>query len=213
MTDTPESEYSPTMTPAGESISVVRVELDSTQRLWEFPIQGQLTTDEDIGVVFPEIERVGYHSWIDNDNAFVFQVDENPEGENHSLGLASRLSSSIQAIAPKIGRSFSLHPENNAVMFIDKGDENSWKIRRYDLEKKLAAVVLPCLKDSEDMLWLDEEHVLMAKGRNIYRNTIDNKYGDNWQLVSNNVTKDVPGNITRLAVSDDKRWLALVVTK
>jgi Tol biopolymer transport system component len=37
---TPESEYSPTVTPDGKFVSVVRVEKDSAQRLWKFPVAG-----------------------------------------------------------------------------------------------------------------------------------------------------------------------------
>src|SRR5258706_7709574 len=40
VTDTAESEFSPTLTPDGRFISVVRVEADSTQRLWKFPLTG-----------------------------------------------------------------------------------------------------------------------------------------------------------------------------
>ena len=38
LTDTPESEYSPAVAPDGRSITVVRVEADSAQRLWEIPV-------------------------------------------------------------------------------------------------------------------------------------------------------------------------------
>src|ERR1041384_5315433 len=40
VTNTPESEYSPTLMPDGKNISVVRVEKDGTQRLWKFPLAG-----------------------------------------------------------------------------------------------------------------------------------------------------------------------------
>jgi Tol biopolymer transport system component len=36
LTNTPEGEYSPTVTPDGQHISAIRVEADSTQRLWQF---------------------------------------------------------------------------------------------------------------------------------------------------------------------------------
>ena len=40
VTRTPESEYSTAVTPDRRSLSVVRVERDSTQRLWRFPAAG-----------------------------------------------------------------------------------------------------------------------------------------------------------------------------
>jgi Tol biopolymer transport system component len=41
VTNTPESEYSPTLMPDGKHISVVRVEADGTQRLWEISACGR----------------------------------------------------------------------------------------------------------------------------------------------------------------------------
>src|SRR5260370_5585722 len=40
ITDTPESEFSPTVMPDGKPVSVVRVEADRTQRLLNFPLPG-----------------------------------------------------------------------------------------------------------------------------------------------------------------------------
>ena len=40
VTKTPEAEYSPTVTPDGGYISVIRVEADGTQRLWQFALDG-----------------------------------------------------------------------------------------------------------------------------------------------------------------------------
>ena len=40
ITNTSESEFSPTLMPGGKFISVVRVEADGTQRLWKFPLAG-----------------------------------------------------------------------------------------------------------------------------------------------------------------------------
>src|SRR5205085_7470855 len=40
VTATPESEYSAALTPDAKAITVVRVERDSTQRLWRFPLDG-----------------------------------------------------------------------------------------------------------------------------------------------------------------------------
>src|SRR5688572_26269668 len=55
VTNTPESEYSAALTPDGRAITVVRVERDSTQRLWRFP-----KTQSPPTVVLPEIKPVGY---------------------------------------------------------------------------------------------------------------------------------------------------------
>jgi len=40
VTSTPESEYSAAPTPDGTGMAVIRVEMDSAQRLWRFPLHG-----------------------------------------------------------------------------------------------------------------------------------------------------------------------------
>src|SRR5262249_30293147 len=56
---TPESEYSPTLTPDGRHLSVIRVELDSAQRLWALPLDGGAGKP-----VLDTIKPVGYHVWL-----------------------------------------------------------------------------------------------------------------------------------------------------
>src|SRR5258707_11489719 len=58
VTNTPESEYSPTVTPDGAHISVIRVEADGTQRLWRFTMDG---TEPEL--VLADVKPVGYHAW------------------------------------------------------------------------------------------------------------------------------------------------------
>jgi hypothetical protein len=60
LTNTPESEYSPTVMPGSTRFSVVRVERDSTQRLWSFRLDG---TDPQL--VLEALAPVGYHAWLD----------------------------------------------------------------------------------------------------------------------------------------------------
>ncbi len=67
ITKTPESEYSPTLMPDGQSISVVRVEADGTQRLWRFPLAGGAPS-----LILEKIKPVGYHLWIDDHTLALF---------------------------------------------------------------------------------------------------------------------------------------------
>src|SRR4030095_10520973 len=67
ITETPESEFSPTLTPDGHFISVVRVEADGTQRLWKFPLGAGKPS-----LVLEKIKPVGYHTWIDQNTLALF---------------------------------------------------------------------------------------------------------------------------------------------
>lgn len=67
-TNTPESEYSPTLMPDGKNISVVRVEADGTQRLWKFPLTGRGAPS----LILEDIKPVGYHWWLDKNTLALF---------------------------------------------------------------------------------------------------------------------------------------------
>jgi len=59
-TNTPEDEYSPKLTPDGKYISVVRVMKDSSQQLWEFPLDGGNPS-----IILRNADSIGYYCWID----------------------------------------------------------------------------------------------------------------------------------------------------
>src|SRR5688572_17736543 len=71
VTNTPESEYSATVTPDGRYISVIRVEADKTQRLWKFPL-----SDGEPSLVFEAVKPVGYHVWLDANIVAMFVLGE-----------------------------------------------------------------------------------------------------------------------------------------
>src|SRR5262245_53006272 len=71
VTDTPESEYSPTLTPDRAHISVIRVEADGTQRLWQFTKEGK-----EPQLVLPDVKPVGYHAWIDAQTLALFVLGQ-----------------------------------------------------------------------------------------------------------------------------------------
>src|SRR4051812_45191978 len=78
-TTAPESEYSATVMPGGNRISVIRVEKDSAQRLWSFTLNGR-----DPRIVLTDIKPVGYHTWIDTTHVALFVL-----GSPNSLVLAN----------------------------------------------------------------------------------------------------------------------------
>ena len=78
VTSTPESEYSATVMPGGQRFSVIRVEHDSTQRLWSFALDG---SDPQL-LVLAALKPVGYHAWIDPNNLALFVLG-NPNALVH----------------------------------------------------------------------------------------------------------------------------------
>src|SRR6185503_1782415 len=96
VTNTPESEYSATVTPAG-TMSVVRVELDEakTQRLWQFDADGRNPR-----LVLENVKPVGYHAWSDDHTLALFVL-----GQPATLQVADTRSGAAVTLASDIGRS------------------------------------------------------------------------------------------------------------
>ncbi len=98
ITTTPESEYSPTVMPSGTTFSAVRVEADSTQRLWSFDLDG-----DNPQILLHDIKPVGYHAWADASTLALFVLGQPP-----TLQLADVTSGTARVMASNIGRAFGI---------------------------------------------------------------------------------------------------------
>jgi hypothetical protein len=196
VTSTPESEYSATIMPGGQRFSVIRVERDSAQRLWSFAMDGS-----DPQLLVPTVKPVGYHAWIDPDNLALFVLG-NPNALVHydlRSGHADTLARNIgRSLAPTIGGggfSFTAHDSTGAV----KLKTMSWP---YQTVSDLIA--LP--RGSEDIVWLARDLVLSSTGSKL----VSWKPGTtDWQDAVDLAPAGL-SRISRLAVSQDGKWLAIV---
>ena len=112
VTNTPESEYSPTVTPDGRHISVIRVEADKTQRLWQFLMDG--TGPE---LVLRDVKPVGYHAWAGENTLALFVLGE--QGRPASLRVADTRTGKAEIVATGIGRSIQRMP-NGQISFVSR---------------------------------------------------------------------------------------------
>lgn len=195
VTETPESEYSPTVMPGGSRFSVVRVEADSTQRLWSFAADGT-----DPRLLLPDIAPVGYHAWVDRESVALFVLGSPP-----TLRIARVGPGSGELRVANIGRSLHGIPGQHAVSHLVKGEE--WWIRVLDLDTGRAHRIAPALEGSEDYTWTPDGLLLMGQGSALY--WLDPEAGGGWTLLADLEDEGVRG-ITRIAVSPDGRYVALV---
>ena len=110
VTNTPEGEYSATITPDGAHISVIRVEADQTQRLWRFTVDGRQPE-----VVLATVKPVGYHAWVDEDTLALFVLGQPP-----TLQLANVRSGASRVIVSGIGRSLQRIPGRGTISFVER---------------------------------------------------------------------------------------------
>ena len=106
-TTAPESEYSATVMPDGKAVSVIRVEKDSTQRLWRVPLGAGESR-----VIYQDIKPVGYHTWLDANHAALFVL-----GSPNALVLADTRTRKGDTLARDIGRSLVTLPHGGGFSY------------------------------------------------------------------------------------------------
>lgn len=198
VTSTPESEYSATIMPGGQRFSVIRVERDSAQRLWSFAMDGSGPQ-----LLVPTVKPVGYHAWIDPDNLALFVLG-NPNALVHydlRSGHADTLTRNIgRSLAPTIGGGgFSFTAHDSGATGVVKLKTMSWPYQTI-----VDLVALP--RGSEDIVWLARDLVLSSNGSKL----VSWKPGTTeWQDAIDLAPSGL-SRISRLAVSQDGKWLAIV---
>ena len=209
VTSTPESEYSATVMPGGARMSVIRVEADSTQRLWSFDLDGG-----DPKIVLPAIKPVGYHAWADSTTLALFVL-----GSPATLQVADVRTGRVRQIAGGIGRSLNRIPNDGRISFVHKGSPDDWWIRRLDVRTDSMTPLIRTLPGSEDHAWLPDGSLLMARADSLFRWSPAGAQGsrreaaqaraDAWELVAT-FTEPALRRISRLAVSPRGDQVALV---
>jgi hypothetical protein len=200
ITATPESEYSPTPLPDGSGFSAVRVEADSTQRLWRFDWDGSHPA-----LVLPGVKPVGYHAWGGSN---VHSVALFVLGQPATLQIADTRSGTATPAARDIGRGLQRVPGRPAVIsFVQKGADSSWSVAEIDLSTRQVRVLVPTLKGVDLYAWTPDGLLLMAQGTKLYQ--WNPARSADWAEVADFASAGLR-NITRLAVSPGGDRLALV---
>ena len=200
LTNTPESEYSPTLMPDGKSISVVRVEADGTQRLWKFPIAGGQPS-----LILENTKPVGYHLWIDDHALALFIL-----GKPNTLQIVDLRTGKAEVIAENPGRILRRIPHQNKFSFVHKISEREWTIKAFDLRTRTSASLVATLSNVEDYAWMPSGKLLMAKDSRLF--AVIPLTGEDWQEVADFSGAGLKG-ITRIAVSPKGDRIAVVARK
>ncbi|CAM2006777.1 TolB family protein [Acanthopleuribacter pedis] len=197
---TPESEFSPTLTPDGKHLSCIRVEEGGAQRLWQFPLDGGAPQ-----LLHADLRTVGYHTWLGKKALALFLV-----GEPHRLVQVQLPDGKPITLAENIDRGLSRIPGSQSIAYIQREKEGGVLLATLTPGKEDRVMVTPTAKESVDMLWLAKDRVLMARGGVIYQFVL--KKSKQWRQVAD-LTKEGVTEITRLAINPDQTRLALVVNR
>lgn len=193
----PESEYSATPMSGGARFSAIRVERDSTQRLWSFRMDGS-----DPQVLLERIQPVGYHAWLDDDRLALFVL-----GDPATLQIARVSTVEARVIAGNIGRALQPVPGRAAVSFVLREDTLPGTISVFDPGIDTIEPLVGEVAENEFHVWTPSGIMITARGSVLlqWRPGIDADWVEFADLSSAGVHE-----ITRLAVSPDGMRLVVV---
>lgn len=196
ITRTDESEYWPTPVPGDRAFSAVRVEADSTQRIWRFTMEGM-----DGEMLFRDLNAVGYHAWGNETTVLIYVFGEPP-----TVRIADLTTGESEVVASGVGRSLNRIPNRNAWSFVERvsADEawiNEVNIGTHEVRRLIAAV-----RGGEFHAWTPDGVLLMALGSRIYQ--WDPEVDRDWRRVAD--VADMGITVSRIAVSPDGSMMAIV---
>lgn len=197
ITRTPESEYSATVIPGRKYLSVVRVEQDSTQRLWRFRMDGTQPM-----ILLTSIKPVGYHAWVDSNTVALFVLGNPP-----TLQLATISTGLGDIMIGNIGRSLHKVPRKHAVSFVQKVTSEEWWIKQLEVSTRSITPLVRTLPRCEDYAWTPGGILLMGQGSKLF--SFKPGASKEWTEVADFSSQKIRG-ITRIAVSPRGDWIAFV---
>jgi hypothetical protein len=197
------NETSPRITACGMYIAAVVSEPDGKQRIWLYP-----TSFEPAELLYNDIEPVGYYDLYDSKAAMYIL------GEPNKLVYAKGRGDLIE-IDTEIARSINRRPKTSAITYLSTRESKSeqdrkvYQLKSYDIESGTRKDLGFGLTGSQDFLWLNKNHLLMAQGNTIYTR----KHSDeNWKPIGT-INSETHQNISRMAYSADLNVLVMAIQR
>lgn len=192
------SEFSPSITDCGMYIAAVVMEADKKQRVWLYP-----TSFEPAELLYDDIEPVGYYDWYDN-KAAMFVL-----GEPNKL-IYARGRGDLIEIDTAVQRTIERRPRTSEITYLTQPSaESAGIIKSYDIENGKREVYLEGILGSQDFIWIDKNHLLMASGNEIF---IRKYSSPKWESLGK-IESDTHQNITRMAYSEDLNVLVVAMDR
>ncbi|HTH57286.1 MAG TPA: hypothetical protein VL728_14650 [Cyclobacteriaceae bacterium] len=202
LTQTPEKEYSPTLTLDRQFISCIIQRDNNAQDLGKYPVEGGEPT------VLINNLTIGYHVWADNSHLALFVLGAG--GQPNELHYYRLPTKSDTVVAQNIGRSLHKIPNESAISFVHKVSEKEWLIKKFNTVTHAISTIATTLPGNEDMCWTPDGKILMSGDSKIYW------INPNTDVVWKEVKIEGPPltkGITRIAVNMSGNKLAMVMAE
>jgi hypothetical protein len=202
LTDTPDSEYSPTVMPGATHFSVIQLVISEgprtgAQPLLSFPLEGG--TPE---LIYENGDKVGYHAWIDAQKVALFLL-----GSPNFLKIVDLKDGSSVRIAENIGRSLYKIPGKEAISFSHSTEGQPDVIMMYDLQSRTTESLVPMLEGNEFYAWTSSGVLVMGVGAKLC--AFESGQDEEWRQIGDLELLGIT-NISRLAVQPQMDYIAFV---
>jgi len=201
ITDTEESEYSPTYFDKEKYISTVQQDWDNTQHLMAIEVK---TNKKEI--MLSKERQIGYHVWLGKKDLALFIV-----GEPHKLARAKKKAKTAIIIDEKIGAALQKVPNKRAVAYQFFEDSTQCLIKEYYLRKKTAQTVCECLEDAVSFVYLKDGNVISGVGNKLY--LFDKKRAAKGWIPIADFSEIENFDFYRIAINKQETQMALVVNR
>ena len=200
LTYSPESEYSPTVTPDEEHISCIILKRDGEQKLWQYPKNGAVPSK------ISNKNKIGYHTWLNDSAVYAFIL-----GEPNTLESILLSTSDINEIASNPGVTLQKIPGTEQISFVQMYDSKHWTINSYNPStKSIENIIHTVNAKSEFYTWTPTGILLSGDGHKLYK--FDPKKDTDWIELADLSDYGIK-NFTRLSVSPESNLIAIVVTE
>ncbi|MER0441125.1 hypothetical protein [Emticicia sp. W12TSBA100-4] len=199
ITNTIDSEYSPTVTPDKKYIScIVQRKSNGDQDLVKYTIKNPTETQ----MIFESqtTGKIGYQAWLNPNELVTFVL-----GEPQTLHYQNLTTNKDIVVVPNIGRSLHLIPKQKSFSFVQQIDKK-WLIRSFNPQKNTITDIAESSPDSEHYnAWLSESIIFESRNTDIFSYNLTTK---EWKAV---ILPDMlpKRKISRMAIKGNK--IAIVI--
>jgi hypothetical protein len=191
LTNTPESEYSPTLYPHDDGLSAIVVESTGKQRLWFYPFDNTRKAMP----LLAHIDTVGYHVWGNHQNVMLFLV-----GKPHKLYFTDVHGHLPKLVVKDTGRSLAFNSTKQVYSFTYNKNDQLW-LATYSPQTGSVSSHFALPKPVQDYTWLDDDTLAYAVNNRIYTRSITSpKAVSQWM----NLTQYCTTHISRLSYKAGK---------
>lgn len=197
ITATPESEYSPMLSPNGKVLTVVRQEADSTQRIWRMKPDGSQPK-----LLMPDVKDIGYYCWVNKKTLAIWTVSDT------TLSIVKIKDQVLQPVDRPVGRSFHLSPSLTKINYVKKNPKGKKHlVIQYNFISGVRDTLVETFEDSEDICPNPSGEIMTSFQASVFSFLPGSD--TEWQYWSSTAGHRVL-RFYRMAISPDGKKLAVV---